>query len=127
VQPGVAVFLDGRLIVQHGDFVLVDESNPARRGEMLIMYLVGLGATNPAVASGAPSPAAPLAVPLEGATVTVDGQPANIVFSGLTPFGVGLFQINFEVPANARLNTPLDVVVTQGGVTANVTKLTVVP
>jgi hypothetical protein len=37
-----------------------------------------------------------------------------------------LYQINFKVPDNARLNTPLDVVVKQGPYTANVTQLTVV-
>ena len=50
----------------------------------------------------------------------------EVQFVGLTPGAVGLFQINFTVPADARTNTPLDVVVEQGGVTANVTKLTVV-
>lgn len=127
VQPGVASFGDGRLIAQHADFTLVDEQRPARRGEVLTMYLVGMGATNPAVPSGAPSPADPLARPVEPVTVTVDGQTANIVFAGLTPFGVGLYQINFRVPPDARLNQPLEVMVTQGGVRANVTRLTVVP
>ena len=127
VQPGVAAFSDGKLIAQHANFVLVDASNPAKRGEYLIMYLVGLGATNPAVASGAPSPGvAPLGVPVSSVTVTIDGSQAETVFSGLTPGGVGLYQINFKVPDNARLNTPLDVVVKQGAYTANVTTLTVV-
>jgi uncharacterized protein (TIGR03437 family) len=57
----------------------------------------------------------------------VDNQPAQIGFAGMTPFGVGLFQINFQVPANARTGTPLNVVVTQGTAAANTTKLTVVP
>ncbi len=128
VQPGVAAFSDGKIIAQHSNFVLVDTTNPAKRGEYLIMYLVGLGATDPPVASGAPSPGVvPLGVPLSPATVTIDGAPAETVFSGLTPFGVGLYQINFKVPDNARLNTPLDVVVKQGSYTANITTLTVVP
>ncbi|MEO5926747.1 MAG: hypothetical protein ABIR70_23235 [Bryobacteraceae bacterium] len=128
VQPGVAAFADGKIIAQHSNFVLVDSVNPAKRGEFLIMYLVGLGATNPPVASGAPSPGvAPLGVPTTGATVTIDGAQADVIFSGLTPFGVGLYQINFKVPDNARLNTPLEVLVKQGSYTANVTTLTVVP
>jgi uncharacterized protein (TIGR03437 family) len=48
------------------------------------------------------------------------------VFAGLTPGGVGLYQINFQVPPGARTGVPLDVVVKQGSATANVTKLTVV-
>lgn len=127
VQPGVAAFSDGRLIAQHSNFVLVDSANPAKRGEFLIMYLVGLGGTNQLVASGAPSPGtSPLPVLNVVPTVTVDGAPAQVVFAGLTPGGVGLYQINFKVPDNARLNAPLDVAVKQGAYTANVTTLTVV-
>jgi uncharacterized protein (TIGR03437 family) len=126
VQPGVAAFSDSGLIAQHSNFVLVDSTNPAKRGEYLIMYLVGLGATNPPVPSGAPSPGvAPLGLPLTPATVTIDGVQAETVFSGLTPFGVGLYQINFKVPDSARLNTPLEVLVKQGPYTSNVTTLTV--
>jgi len=127
VQPGVAAFGDGKLIAQHADFSLVDEARPARRGELLVMYLVGLGETTPTVPSGTPSPGNPLGVPRVAPTVTIDGQLVEIVFAGLTPGGVGLFQINFYVPANARTGTPLDVVVKQGDVEANLTKLTVVP
>jgi uncharacterized protein (TIGR03437 family) len=128
IQPGVAAFSDGRLIAQHSNFALVDSTNPAKRGEFLIMYLVGLGGTNQTIASGAASPGTlPLPVLNVAPTVTVDGVSAQIVFSGLTPGGVGLYQINFKVPDNARLNAPLDVVVKQGSYTANVTTLTVVP
>lgn len=58
-QPGVAAFPDGRLIAQHADYKLVDAANPAKPGEALILYLVGMGATTPAVPSGAPSPSNP--------------------------------------------------------------------
>ena len=126
VQPGVAQFPDATLIAQHGDFSLVTSGNPAKRNEFLIMYLVGLGATNPTVVSGAPSPGTPpLGVPLVQPQVTVGGIPAEVAFYGLTPFGVGLYQINFRVPPTAPLNTPLQVVVTQGDYTANVTTLNI--
>jgi uncharacterized protein (TIGR03437 family) len=127
-SPGVAALADGTLIAQHGDFSLVTDQNPAHRGEALVMYLVGMGLTNPSVPSGKPAPGSePLARPLVPPTVTVDNQPAQVAFAGMTPFGVGLFQINFVVPQTARTGVPLDVVVTQGGAAANTTKLTVVP
>ena len=56
--------------------------------------------------------------------VTVDGQPADVLFAGLTPGGVGLYQINFVVPASARSGN-LDVEITQEGAKANTTKLLV--
>jgi uncharacterized protein (TIGR03437 family) len=126
VSPGIAVLADGSLIAQHGDFSLVTSQNPAHRGEELVMYLVGMGATNPAVGSGQPAPGAePLARPLAAPTVTIDNLPAQVAFAGMTPGGVGLFQINFIVPAAARTGVPLNVVVTQAGVAANLTTLTV--
>jgi uncharacterized protein (TIGR03437 family) len=128
LQPAVGGFPDATIIAQHSNFALVDSQNPAKRGEYLIMYLIGLGATNPPVATGSPSPGVePLGRPTTPTIVTIDGAPVEVVFSGLTPFGVGLYQINFKVPENARINTPLEVVVKQGPYTANVTTLTVVP
>ena len=121
--PGVVAFGDGTIIAQHGlDFSLVDAAHPAKPGEFLIMYLAGMGATNPSVASGAVSPLAPTTVQ---PTVTVDGQAVTAMpYAGLTPGLVGLYQINFQVPANAR-SGDLTVLVTQNGITANATKLRV--
>ncbi len=117
VAPGIAVFGDGSVIAQHADFSLVTTQNPAHRGETLVMYLVGMGATNPAVASGQPAPVAePFARALAVPTVAIDNLPSQIGYAGMTPGGVGLFQINFTVPANARTGVPLNVVVTQAGV-----------
>ncbi len=126
VEPGVAAFADGTLIAQHSDYSLVDATHPAHHGDALVMYLAGLGDTTPQVPSGEPSPSSPLAVPKVAPTLTIDGRPVTIQFVGLTPGAVGLFQINFTVPGDERTNTPLDVVVEQGGVTANTTTLTVV-
>ena len=125
VQPGMSAFTDGKIIAQHSaDFTLVTPEKPARPGETLIIYLSGLGPTNPPVASGEVSPANPLAVTTTPVKVTVDGQEAAVGFSGLTPFLVGLYQINFTVPSNARAGD-LDVVVSQGTAFGNTTKLPV--
>jgi uncharacterized protein (TIGR03437 family) len=127
VKPGVSN-IEGRLIAQHADYTLVDENRPAKRGETLIMYLVGMGAANPPVPSGTPTPVSgELSRPLIQPAMTIDGQPAQVAFAGMTPFAIGLFQINFVVPANARTGVPLEVVVKQGDVPANVTTLTVAP
>ena len=128
VSPGIAVLSDGSLIAQHGDFSLVTAQNPAHAGETVVMYLVGMGATNPAVASGQPAPGVePFARPLAPPAVTIDNQPVQVAFAGMTPSGVGLFQINFTVPKTARTGVPLNVVVTQAGVPANATTLAVAP
>jgi uncharacterized protein (TIGR03437 family) len=133
--PGIAASGDGKVIAQHNDFAnhppfpfVVTAADPAKRDEYLIVYLVGLGLTNPRVATGAPAPGAePLARPVVPVTMTLGGQSITPAYVGLTPFAVGLFQITFQVPHDAPLNTPLDLVITQGGVSANVTTLTIAP
>ena len=123
LQPGMAANVDGSVIAQHADYSLVTAANPAKPGEILIIYLAGMGTTSPRIASGYPTPLLLVPVTVQP-TITVDGQPANIAYAGLTPTGVGLYQINFTVPANARAGD-LNLVVTQGGVTSNTTTLPV--
>jgi uncharacterized protein (TIGR03437 family) len=122
--PGVSSFPDGHIIAQHADFSLIDGGHPAHPNESIVTYLSGMGLTTPPVASGQPAPLTQLLSANIAPTLTVDGQNAAIIFAGLTPGGIGLFQINFTVPANARAGD-LDVVITQNGIRANVTKLPV--
>jgi uncharacterized protein (TIGR03437 family) len=82
-----------------------------------------MGATNPSVPSGAPTPVQSVPVTVQP-IVTVDGQQAAILYAGLTPTGVGLYQIDFTVPSNAKTGS-LKLVITQNGIAANATTLPV--
>jgi uncharacterized protein (TIGR03437 family) len=124
VAPGTVAFADGTLVAQHSDFTLVAADLPAKPGEALTIYLVGMGPTTPSVPSGTAAPSDPLARVQADVEVTVDGQPAQVTFAGLTPGGVGLYQINFVVPQNAKTGK-LDVVITENGLPANATSLIV--
>ncbi|MDP8979398.1 MAG: putative Ig domain-containing protein [Acidobacteriota bacterium] len=128
LSPGIAAFHpDEHIIAQHADFSLIDAAHPAKPNEIILMYLVGLGETSPKVASGQPAPGVePLARVTEVPTVTVDGATAKLFFFGQTPGAVGLYQINFQVPSNAKTGD-LNVIVMQGTATANVVKLPVAP
>jgi uncharacterized protein (TIGR03437 family) len=101
-QPGLLGFPDGRLVAQDQQFRLIDPANPARRGSVLTIYLTGLGITNPPVETGLVTPAV-LARVRDTAAVEIDGRPAEVLFAGLTPMFIGLYQINFAVPSDARL------------------------
>jgi uncharacterized protein (TIGR03437 family) len=119
VSPGVAAYADGTLIAQHLDYSLVSTAKPAVPGETLIMYLAGLGTTNPAVPTNGIAPSAePLARPVVPVTVTVAGAPAATPYAGLTPGAIGLAQIDFTIPLDAKPGN-LTVLVKQNGVTAN--------
>ena len=57
LQPGMAAYADGSVIAQHfPSYSLVNAASPAAPGESLVIYLVGMGPTNPSVASGNPTP-----------------------------------------------------------------------
>ena len=114
VVPGLAAYADGTVIGQHADGSLINAKSPAKAGEIAIAYLSGLGATDGDVTSGGASPGGSLARPLVLPTLTVGGKDARITFVGLTPGLVGLYQMNFEVPAALTGGNPA-IVVTQSG------------
>jgi uncharacterized protein (TIGR03437 family) len=57
-------------------------------------------------------------------TVSVGSQVATVSYAGLSPLFVGLYQINFQVPASSA-SGDLEVDVTQNGMAANPTLLPV--
>ncbi|MBZ5606301.1 MAG: hypothetical protein LAO79_28755, partial [Acidobacteriia bacterium] len=124
-QPGMAAFADGTVIAQHvlDNFSLVTAAHPAKPGEPIVIYLSGMGGTNPAVPSGQQTPSQLVPASTQP-TITVDGQRADIGYAGLTPSGIGLYQLNFTVPPNAKAGN-LEIIVTQSGVRANTTTLPV--
>jgi uncharacterized protein (TIGR03437 family) len=125
VAPGIAVSGTGEVIAQRfPDYSLVTDAAPAKPGEHLVIYLSGLGATDQSVATGAGSPSQPLAGPLEGPTLTLNGLHVPIDFVGLTPGSVGLYQINFQVPFGT-FDGDLNLFVSQPGAQSNFATLPV--
>jgi uncharacterized protein (TIGR03437 family) len=118
VQPGIATFADGTVIAQDVNFQLINAQHPAHAGDIIMLYLTGMGATNPPVPTGMQAPRLTLSVTSIQPQVTVDGATADILFSGLTPGAVGLYQINVRIPAGARTGL-LPLVVNQSGIAAN--------
>ena len=83
-----------------------------------------MGLTNPNVASGIASPSTNLPVLIDTPTLTLNGAPVtNALFAGLTPTLVGLYQVDFQVPANAP-NGDLPLVLTQ---TSGLSNSTILP
>jgi len=100
------VTMDGKgeaVVVHNSDWRLVSAEHPARVGEVLNMFLTGLGAVTPSVPAGAAGgdngELGPLNQTVANVAVTVAGIPAErIYFSGLAPGFVGLYQLSFQVP-----------------------------
>jgi uncharacterized protein (TIGR03437 family) len=123
VQPNApAVFLSGiagpqtnlPTVVRLSNGLLATDSNPIHRNDTLVIYVTGLGSTNPAVGDGLPAPGDPLAVALTPLTVQIGGQSLRVLYSGLAPGEVGVNQINVVVPANVPTGLGLPLTITQG-------------
>ena len=123
-QPGIAVYPDTHAIAQDTSYNLITTQNPAHAGDVVVLYLTGMGGTNPPVPTGSPAPSATLAVVNFQPQVTIDGAPAEVIFAGLSPGSVGLYQIDARVPDGAKAGD-LAVVVTQNGASSNVALLPV--
>ncbi len=93
---------------------LVTSTAPANPGDTVVVYLSGLGATNPPTPSGQAAKAAP---PAATPTLTVGGQNASITSAVLAPGYAGLYQVAFKVPAGVQGNAPIALSI--GGVTTS--------
>ncbi len=86
------------------NFKLLTSTNGAKRGRPIQIYANGLGPVDVAQATGEPAPAVePFARTRATPVVTIGGSQAQVLFSGLAPSFVGLYQLNVIVPDGAPL------------------------
>ena len=97
--------------------LLATLSNPIRRNEVAIAFTTGLGPVTPLLLDGNAAPSNPLATSLAIPAVSVGGVSAEVLYSGLAPGFVGLYQINFIVPWGAPLGLQVPITISAGGVT----------
>ncbi len=117
----------GQGAILTADGRLADGSAAVAAGEVVQVFMTGLGATQPAVGSGLRAPAAePLArVPGGEIAVTVGGVDATVEFAGLAPNFVGLYQVNVRIPAGVAAGGAVSLVLTQRGIPSNTATLAI--
>ena len=122
-QPGIFT-VDGTtgVILHAATFEPGTISNPAAPGEAVVVYATGLGPVSPAPLTGAPASASPLSLTSIPPVVAVGGIVAEVLFSGLAPGFVGLYQVNAVVPLDAP-SGDLDVVIQSDGQASNPAKI----
>jgi uncharacterized protein (TIGR03437 family) len=103
-------------------------SAAAASGGVASLYITGVGAVTPAVATG-DAPASSVALtdlpkPTQVTSVTVGGQAAVIEFIGIPSNVVGVLLINYQVPSGLAPSVQ-PVIVTIGGVSSPVANLTI--
>ncbi|MEO7144926.1 MAG: hypothetical protein ABI165_15625 [Bryobacteraceae bacterium] len=91
-------------------------THAAKAGDTIVVYATGLGAVDSAVADGQNS-LDKLRNTVTPPQVTVDGMPAMVVFSGLSPQFVGVNQLNIVVP-NVTPGDKLPIQIQLGGITS---------
>jgi uncharacterized protein (TIGR03437 family) len=126
-SPGV--FSSGTAITDYPNYNPITTTNPAKRGNTIILWMNGLGPVNQQPPSGEPTPfpaqtSDQLVHTLDTPTVSIGGVPATVSFSGLSPNSVGLYQVNVTVPANAPTGSQ-NLIVSIGGAASIATKLAV--
>jgi uncharacterized protein (TIGR03437 family) len=95
----------GRAVAAHQDFsALLTADRPARPGEIVHFYGTGFGPVSPPAQDGAPAPSAPLSHTRGQVTCeirTSTGQqrtPAEVLFAGLAPGTIGIYQLDVRLP-----------------------------
>jgi uncharacterized protein (TIGR03437 family) len=118
----------GQGAIQDSQYRLVDFSNPVSVGDAIQIYCTGLGAVTNQPASGFPAPFSPLLAETTTApVVAIGGTSAHVLYSGLTPSTVGLYQVNAQVPAGIATGPSVPVMISIGGVASNTVTIAVGP
>ena len=73
----------------------------------------------------APASGNPLILTRAQPTVTIGGVEARVLFSGMAPGFVGLWQINAEVPSSVTSGPAVSLVISAGGVSSNTVTIAV--
>ena len=81
-------------------YALITAAHPAVRGQVVQLFVNGLGAVTHQPADGEIALANPLSQTTATPVVKIGSQTAAVQFSGMAPGIVGLYQVNVVVPAN---------------------------
>jgi uncharacterized protein (TIGR03437 family) len=90
-------------------------ANPASVGDALLIFCTGVGTVSPSVPAGAAASTSVLSYTDSPVTVTVGGKDAQVLFAGLAPGWVALYQVNVLVPPGVAAGPSVPVVVTAAG------------
>ena len=92
-------------IAAHDDFrAVVSEADPARAGEVIHLWAIGLGAVQGTVQTGSVAPVLPPFPTLAHPTCTAAGQSLEVLFSGLSPGMAGVYQMDVGLPSTLPFN-----------------------
>jgi uncharacterized protein (TIGR03437 family) len=116
--PAMFEYPWGTAIATHLDNSLVSTDSPAHAGEIVSLWVNGLGNTNPPLQDGALAAGVEWLDPLDAFGIQIDGQaidPALILYAGVAPGFAGLYQVNVQLPADLPANPQITMSVGEVG------------
>jgi uncharacterized protein (TIGR03437 family) len=122
--PGISVYGNNRAVVVNQNGTENSPTATAAVGDEVVAYFTGGGSVQAAgkLVTGAPAPLS-LSPLTETSSVTVGSANAMVIYIGLTPGSIGLYQANFLVPTIAKGTYP--VVINIAGQASNAPLMTV--
>jgi uncharacterized protein (TIGR03437 family) len=100
-DPGIFLYNGNYAVAELPDYSLIGPDNPASPGDTIVMYVTGLGPLDLDLTNGYGAPSTPpFATTVDPFQVQVNGEDCNVLFSGLGPGFVGLYQVNFTLPSD---------------------------
>ncbi len=115
----------GAGIITDANFQLISEQNPASPGQTVIIFLTGLGVTDPAFADGAAGPSAPPFAVTSAPIVEFGGEAGEVLFSGAAPGFVGLYQVNVTIPQTVFVGAAVPVSIVTGNAISDMVDIAV--
>jgi uncharacterized protein (TIGR03437 family) len=115
VQPGIFTSdLVHGLIILLPEYKLMSPDQPLEKGKYAYFYAEGLGSVSNQPSTGNATPGLPYALVQSDTRLTIGGVTCQILFAGLSPGIVGVYQVNFliapDVPSGSQ-----DLIMTVGG------------
>jgi hypothetical protein len=104
-RPEVVMTATGPAVVHSNAYNLVNSSAPARAGEVLSVFVRGLGPTRPNIPPGTAFPSSPLASAVGPVSVTLNEISAEVLGAAGYPGSTDGYQVNFRVPNEIQKGT----------------------
>jgi len=101
-------------------------SQPASTGDVLTIYCSGLGAVTNTPTTGAVAGSGATLSTVQGTvSVTIGGKSASVLFAGLSPGFIGLYQVNVQVPTGVASGNAVPVIITTANLNSNTAAIAV--
>jgi len=128
-QPGIftrdATGTGQGIVMGSDQMTVADPTNPAQRGQLIVIYCTGLGLVQPNVILGAVAQSSPLAETVSPVEVLVGEKRAQVLFSGLTPGFAGLYQVNAILAADTPTGDTVPLAISITGQSSNVVSIAI--